>query len=324
MSSLNRIATEVKRVWSDSAPLTATTFVMVVAFVASGAGIVLDGRLITGMPAWLKPAKFAISTAIFSGTIAWLFRYISVWPRFVRAMGWVLAAVLTLEVGIIHLQAARGTTSHFNVGTPLDLALGDIMGIAIAVLWLASVGVLVALFRQKFSDPAWGWWVRMGLLVTVLGSATGGLMVRPTSQQAEALRAGHSVSAVGAHTVGGPDGGPGLAGVGWSTRHGDLRIPHFLGLHGAQIIPLLGWLILRRSGPADRKQAARAFAAAASYLALVAILTWQALRGQSIVEPDGATLLALLIWLGTTAVAVVFLSGAVSREHSTAASRLTA
>src|SRR4030095_13931032 len=73
MSSLNRIATEVKKGWSDSAPLTATTFVMLVAFVASVAGILLDGRLITGVPAWLKPAKFAISTAIFSGTMAWLY-----------------------------------------------------------------------------------------------------------------------------------------------------------------------------------------------------------------------------------------------------------
>ena len=221
------------------------------------------------------------------------------------------------------MQAARGTTSHFNVGTPLDLALGGIMGIAIAVFWLASVGVLVALFRQKFGDPAWGWWLRMGMLVTVLGSAAGGLMVGPASQQAEALRAGYSVSSVGAHTVGGPDGGPGLAGVGWSSRHGDLRIPHFLGLHGLQIIPLLGWLTLRRSAPVDRKQTSRPFAAAVSYVALVAVLMWQALCGQSIAEPDGATFLALLIWLGTTAAAVLVLSGAVSHERSSAASRLT-
>src|SRR5688572_13688721 len=147
MFSLDRIATEVKKAWSDSAPLTATTFVMLAAFAGSVAGIFLDDRVITGVPAWLKPAKFAISTAIFSGTMAWLFRYLDVWPRFVRATGWVLATVLVLEVGIIDLQAARGTTSHFNVGTTLDFALTGIMGVAIAVLWLTSVGVLVALFR---------------------------------------------------------------------------------------------------------------------------------------------------------------------------------
>ena len=33
--------------------------------------------------------------------------------------------------------------------------------------------------------------------------------------------------------------------------------------------------------------------AAIGYAALVAVVTWQALRGQSIVHPDGLTLLAL-------------------------------
>src|SRR5712691_3579627 len=116
MFSLHGIAKEIRKAWSDSAPLTATSLLMLVAFLGSAAGIFLDDRIIIGMPAWLKPAKFAISTAIFSGTLAWLYRYIHVWPRFVRAMGWVVSAVLILEVAIIDVQAARGVTSHFNVG----------------------------------------------------------------------------------------------------------------------------------------------------------------------------------------------------------------
>jgi hypothetical protein len=270
-----------------NAPLTVTSIIMLIAFVGSCAGIFLDHRIITGVPAWLKPAKFAISTAIFSGTMAWLFRYVKIWPHFVRAMGWVLAVILILEVGIIDIQAARGVTSHFNVTTPLDLTLFVIMGAAIGNLWLASLGILIALFFQKFEDPAWGWWLRMGMLVTVLGSAAGGIML-----------------GVSAHTVGAPDGGPGLLGLGWSTQHGDLRVPHFLGLHGVQVIPLLGWLVLRR-----RKQARLAFVAAASYITLIAILTWQALRGQSVVHPDAATLLALAIWLAATIAAVFCLWG---------------
>jgi len=173
MLSLDRLTAEFRKLWAASAPLTATSVLMFAAFLASAGGIFLDHRMITGAPAWLKPAKFGISTAIYSATIAWLFRYIAVWPRFVRAMGWALAIVLIVEVGIIDVQAARDTTSHFNVGTPLDAALFGIMGASIAILWLASVGVLAALFRQKFQDSDWGWSLRMGLLITVLGSAAG-------------------------------------------------------------------------------------------------------------------------------------------------------
>jgi hypothetical protein len=317
MNRFNHIMREVEKAWLDSAPLTAASLLMLGVFVASAAGIVLDSRMITGVPAWLKPSKFAISTAIFCGTMAWLFRYITVWPRFVRAMGWVLAAMLVQEVAIIDVQAVRGTTSHFNVGTGLDAALFGIMGVSILLLWLASVGVLVALFRQRFPDPAWGWWLRMGMLITVLGSAAGGLMLRPTPDQSQKLQAHQPVGAVGAHTVGAPDGGPGLPGLGWSTQHGDLRIGHFFGLHGIQIVPLLGFLALRRrNNRINDRPAALAVTTVTSYIAFVAILTWQALRGLSVVSFDSASLMAFAVWATTTAGILIYLFRTGSKEHS--------
>jgi len=306
------IETEIGKAWSSSAPLTATAFLMFAAFIASAAGIFLDDRIITGVAAWLKPTKFAISMSIFSGTLAWLYRYISIWPRFVRELGWIVSVVLILELGIIDVQAARGTTSHFNVGTPLDAALFGIMGAAIAVLWLAIVGLFIALARQRFSNAAWGWWLRMGMLTTVVGAAAGGLMIRPTPAQIHDLDINKSISNSGAHTVGGPDGGPGLPGVGWSTQHGDLRIPHFLGLHGLQILPLIGWLMLRGTSPNNGTQTKRAFAATASYFGFIGILTWQALRGQSLMAPDSATLLAITVWLTAT-----LLTGVSLMRHAT-------
>jgi hypothetical protein len=239
-----------------------------------------------------------------------------------RAVGWVLAAVLVLEVAIIDVQAARGTTSHFNAATPLDGALFAVMGAAIGFLWLGSVAVLIALFRQKFENPAWGWLLRLGMLTTVLGSAGGGLMLRMTPEQSAEMHATHTVHAVGGHTVGAPDGGPGIPGVGWSTQHGDLRVPHFFGLHGLQIIPLLGWLALRRRrDQAVGKQIGVAFAIAGSYLVLVAILTVQALRGQSVIEPDGTTLAVLALWLGATAVAIFLTWGIAAPNRARAAAR---
>ncbi len=51
-----------------------------------------------------------------------------------------------------------------------------------------------------------------------------------------------------AHAVGVSDGGPGLPFLNWSTRGGDLRAAHALGLHSLQLIPLFGWWLSRRQG----------------------------------------------------------------------------
>jgi hypothetical protein len=265
-----------------SKSLRTTTILMLVALVAAVIGMAVDPRTITGVNAWLKPAKFAISTAIFSATMAWIFGYLTPSARLKR-LGDILSFVLVLEVAIIYLQAWRGTTSHFNLSTPLDSALFGTMGIGIAVLWIATVAVFLTAMKQHFDDKTWGWALRLGLLITVIGSAAGGMMI---SHQA--------------HTVGAVDGGPGIPGLGWSTLHGDLRIAHFIGLHGLQAIPLFAWFVRRR-----RAATALVFSAAASYFSLIVILTWQAWRGESIVEPSAATLTALAVWLVGTAAAFV-------------------
>jgi hypothetical protein len=284
-----------KKLWTESAPLTACCILMLAVFVVSAAGIFIDPRIITGAPAWLKPAKFAISTAIFSGSIAWLFQYLTVWPRLKRASGWMLTIILVLEVALIDVQAARGMTSHFNVSTTADSILFEIMGIAIGMLLVISAGIAWALFRQPFANRTWGWSLRLGMLICVLGAACGGIMLGPTAQQRQMLAAHQKPAAIGGHTIGAPDGGEGIPGVGWSMQHGDLRVPHFFGLHALQILPFLGWLVLR-----GRRGTRLLFTLAASYLAFIAILVWQALRGQSIVEPDTNTLIAFAVWAAAT------------------------
>jgi hypothetical protein len=292
------IRAELKQLYAESPVLTVTSLLMLGTFLASVAGIFLDPRTITGMPAWLKPAKFGISTTIYGLTIAWLYRYIRVWRGRLRMAAWVMSMVVVIEIAIIDGQAARGVSSHFNNATALDRTLFGIMGASIALLWLASLVVLGALFKQKFENAAWGWALRLGMLITVVGSAMGGLMVTPTHDQIEEMRAHQPAPVVGSHTVGAPDGGPGLPGVGWSTEHGDLRVPHFLGMHGVQLIPLFAWVFARR-------RVSAVFIGAASYLALVAILAWQALKGEPLVGPDGTTLAVVGVWAAATAVAFI-------------------
>ena len=129
----------------------------------------------------------------------------------------------------------------------------------------------IALLRQRMPDEAFAWSLRLGLLIALAGMAEGFVM-----------------AALGAHSVGVPNGGPGIPFLGWSSVGGDLRAAHFLGLHALQAMPLLGWLVSRR-----KDRLTLVWTAGLSYLGLVLLLTWQALRGQSIVHPDAQTLVAL-------------------------------
>jgi hypothetical protein len=299
-----------RQLWKVHAPLTAVSLLMLVVLAACGVGLVVDPRVIAGAPAWLKPAKFAASTSIYGFTVAWFLGYLPDWPRIRRITGWTMAIVSVLEVAAISMQAWRGTTSHFNVATTFDRTLFAVMGVAILALWVSSIAVAVALWRQRFTDAALGWALRFAMLIAVAGAGMGGLMTRPTEAQLAVARATHHVDTVGAHTVGAPDGGPGLPGTKWSTEHGDLRVPHFLGLHAMQVLPALSLVLARarRRIPADER-ARLVCVAAASYAALMALLLWQALRGQSVVAPDAVMLTALAAWALASIAAVIARAG---------------
>ena len=279
MNTRTRVADLLGR---SSPPLTAVGAVMLVAAVAFAVGILVDPRIITGAPAWLKPFKFAISTAIYSLTLAWIFGYLPDWPRVRRVVGWTTAIVFVLGVAIIGAHAWRGTTSHFNASTTLDQTLYAIMGGAILLQTLISVAVVVALWRQPFADRVLGWAFRLGMTLTVVGALTGPLMTRPTPAQLADMRAGKRVTTIGAHSVGGMDGGPGLPVTCWSREHGDMRVPHFVGLHAVQSLALIA-VGLRRWRRSEAVRVRALLAAATCYALLFVLLLWQALQGQSIV-----------------------------------------
>ena len=290
----------VSRLWTGSAPLTATGLLMLVVLAGAVIGLAVDPRIISGAPAWLKPAKFAVSIALYTFTLAWMFSLIPEWTRTRRIVGWTTAVTLVLEILLIGMQAFRGTTSHFNVATLFDGVVFTVMGAAILVQTLSTVAVAVALWRHQFADRALGWALRLGMTMTIVGALTGGLMTRPTPQQLDAARAGERMTVAGAHSVGGRDGGPGLPGTGWSTDHGDLRVAHFLGLHALQALPIVA-LVLARRRVRDLVRLRLTITAAASYMALFGILLSQALRAQPVLAPDALTIALLSVWAFVTA-----------------------
>jgi hypothetical protein len=124
-------------------------------------------------------------------------------------------------------------------------------------------------------------------------------MTVPTAVQLAAAHAGQMMPVIGAHTVGAPDGGPGIPGTGWSTEHGDLRVPHFVGLHALQALALIAFALSRRRLPVDAR-VRLVLTAAGSYFGLFAILLAQAFRGQPVLRADAVTMGILGLWAVVT------------------------
>jgi hypothetical protein len=192
-----------------------------------------------------------------------------------RRVGWVIVTAGAVEMVIIVGQAARGVRSHFNTDTALDANLFSVMGATIVVLWLATLAVALRFLREPGRDRAAGAAVELGLVVALVGLLEGFVMV-----------------AAGGHAVGVPDGGPGLPLVGWSTTGGDLRIAHFVGMHALQGLPLLAAAMAALGRLDEHTRVRIVWIAAAAWTGLVLMLTGQALRAQSLLDPDALTLAA--------------------------------
>lgn len=289
-------------------PLMTLAALMAVVAVVAIVGLFVDDRVLTGLPIWAKPMKFALSILIYSVTWAWLISQLTRVRRTAWWMGTVAAVLLGGEMVVVVGQVIRGTTSHFNETTPLNAALFALMGMLIVVVWVATLVVALIMFRNPGPDRARNLAVRAGSILALVGMALGFLMTIPTKQQIA-----EDASFSGAHTVGLADGGPGLPLLGWSTVGGDLRIPHFVGMHALQLIPLLliGLELLARKVTLLRQETVRARlvgVAIVGYVAVLALLTWQALRGQSIVRPDlltGLTFTGIVACVGVGVLAAL-------------------
>jgi hypothetical protein len=242
-------------------------------------GLFVDPRLITGAPAWLKPAKFGASTLIYLLSLAFVVRDLPS-TRALRVAVTTISVLLVGEVSLVCLQSARGTTSHFNIDTPLDAAIFSAMGVGIATVWIGSAFVLWWHLRTPAVDRAMAWALRFGLALNILGAGIGWTMTRPFPGQVEAVQHGMRPRIVGAHTVGAPDGGAGMPITRWSTAHGDLRIAHFVGMHALQFLPLLllGVRQLRRVRDDSVERGMLIVATVVYSVAVVAVLL-QALNG---------------------------------------------
>jgi hypothetical protein len=265
--------------------------VSAVAFAIAVVGLAVDPTLITGAPAWMKPAKFAFSIAVFLLTLRWILSYVRGHDRLLAVLSTVITVALVAEIALVELQVLRGTTSHYNEATDFDAAVFYAMGGIVSLVVIATIAAGVLALRRRGLDPGLAAGLRWGIGISVLGMLAALTMI---------FNKGWNDS--GGHTVGAADGGPGMPITGWSLEHGDLRIGHFVGLHALQLLPLLAWALLRWTRLDATTRARLLSVAGGTYTAVVLLVVWQALRGQSLVRPDGATL-AVAVALAGLAVA---------------------
>ncbi|GGK92049.1 hypothetical protein GCM10011588_03050 [Nocardia jinanensis] len=270
--------------------------------------MVVDDRVLLGESVWLKPVKFGLAFLLYSLTLAWL---LSLPHRGRRATWWlgvVFSVTAFVDVGFIVVQAARGTFSHFNTETDAVNEIGQkVFASGVPGLFLANLVIAVIVSIRPGADRPTVWAIRGGLAMAVVSMALGYLMgftgtqlTRTADGRLVELAAGHTVVDAGTRqAVGAPDAVAGMPITHWSTLGGDLRIPHFVGLHGIQVVLaavlVLAWCAARypRLRPA-RTRSRLIGVVILGWGGLQAITFWQAMRGQSLAHPDTVTLLTVL------------------------------
>lgn len=196
-------------------------------------GLVLmytDTQTVLGINRWIKPLKFSISIGLFLLTMAWVLDSMEAeWLGGQRLwLAHTMLWVMVVEQVLVTTQAVRGVPSHFNASSALNVSIYAIMGVAIfintmalAVLWYKS-----STMSFNHLDPMWASSIRWGLALLILGSLQGMYM-----------------SSSGSSIVGGNYGASGIPFLNWSTQFGDMRVAHFIALHGIHILLLLSYVL---------------------------------------------------------------------------------
>lgn len=214
---------------------------------------------VSGINAWYKPFKFALSIGIYIWTMAWYCYYL---PSFnINLFNWVNIGLFGFEIVYIVIQAARGQESHFNLTSLVYrmLFLGMAVVATLITLYTAYIGVLF--FQNDFPNlPSYYVWaIRLGVFIFVTFALEG-----------------FAMGARQAHSVGDAVATISLPLVKWNMTAGDLRVAHFIGMHSLQIIPLLSFYLLQNTKAV--------FIVSVIYLKLAILTLVQALQAKPFIK----------------------------------------
>ena len=271
VSSTNETLTQIireqlKKYWDEAESyqklLYFTGFLLLASAIFHTVVFIVTGGTLKGDVSFRKAISFGEAFGLTAVSLAWFLTFV---PK-KRVIWWILSSIYAVatfvEVFLVTMQVWRGVPSHFNFSTPFDTVVFSIMGISIGLHAPLILGVLLCSVFFLKAPTIFRWTITSGMLLLVISLVFGIVMIINNS-----------------NTIG---------------LFGQMKVPHALALHAAQVLPLLG-LLLSFTNLSETKRTRFVIVGVLGYSALVGITAFQAFNGYPIVVLSLPILLIFLM-----------------------------
>ena len=260
------IREQLKKYWDEAESyqklLYFTGFLLLASAIFHTVVLIVTGGTLKGDVSFRKAISFSEAFGLTAISLAWFLTFV---PK-KRVIWWILSSIYAVatfvEVFLVTMQVWRGVPSHFNFSTPFDTVVFSIMGISIGLHAPLILGVLLCSVFFLKAPTIFRWTITSGMLLLVISLVFGIVMIINNS-----------------NTIG---------------LFGQMKVPHALALHAAQVLPLLG-LLLSFTNLSETKRTQFVIVGVLSYSALVGITAFQAFNGYPIVVLSLPILLIFLM-----------------------------
>lgn len=194
-------------------------------------GILFDPRIAGGFNTWNRIFLFACGYTVFLLTTI-LYLDLFKKSRLTKLISLGLLVPFMVEVAIFVIQAFRGEQPHYRYDYTINGRIYELIGTVILPFLFFFAYLVSGLFlphrvkSEYQARPLLLWGFRFGAIFCFVGAMFGYAL-------------DYNMSSV----VGGEMGPPAVPFLTWSTAHGDMRFPHFVGIHGYQFFPLVAFLL---------------------------------------------------------------------------------
>ena len=268
---IRAMLTTLRRYWTEAESYQKFAYVigalLILSAVFHTGVLVVTGGSLEGDVSWRKPILFGEAFGLTAVSVAWFMTFL---PK-KRVRGWLLLGALAVanfvEVFWVSMQQWRGVPSHFNFSTPFDAAFFNANGVMIGfTVTVIAIVAIWSLFSLQ-APPSLAWAIRASMALLVVAQIFGILILRNGIPKVIDFQTGEFIS-------------EGTRSAYIFGEAGDMKVPHALTLHAAQVLPLLGWLLLFTNWSESRR-AQTVILGATAFTVLVAVYTFQTFTGRA-------------------------------------------